>query len=200
MITGKLIFGFNILFLTLVTIAKVMIIAMTLIVGVTVYLRYVVGQGVRWSAEVAQVLQVWFTFIAMALGVRKGMHISINIMPEKLSPRISFALAKLQNLAVGVVGYVMLVYGRSLVQSTMRSVLPATRMPSGYLYLVIPVCGFLLIVESLTDFFGIDRKDSWMRDYLGEDEEDIEDVMEHGLKEAADLFDMDTKVEETKRG
>ncbi|MFP4508560.1 MAG: TRAP transporter small permease [Spirochaetaceae bacterium] len=198
--TGKLIFGFSILFLTLVTVAKLMIIAMTVIVGVTVFLRYVVGQGIRWSAEVAQVLQVWFTFIAMALGVRKGMHISINIMPEKLSPWISVALAKLQYLAVGVVGYVMLVYGYGLVQSTMRSVLPATRMPSGYLYLVIPVCGFLLIVESLTDLFGIDRRDGWMSNYLGEDEEDLEDVMEHGMNVAADLFDQDTRAEETKRG
>lgn len=188
---NRLIYGFNVLFLALVTVAKVMIIAMTLIVGVTVYLRYVVGRGVRWSAEMAQVLQVWFTFIAMALGVRKGMHISINIMPENLSPKISFALAKLQNCAVGTVGLVMALYGRGLVQSTMRSVLPATRMPTGYLYLVIPICGVLLVAESLIDLFGIDRRDGWMIPFLGEDEEDLEDQMEHGLQEAAQLFDLD---------
>ncbi len=185
---AKVIHAFNVVFLALITIAKLLIIAMTVIVGVTVYLRYVVGRGVRWSAEMAQVLQVWFTFIAMALGVRKGMHISINIMPENLSPKISFVLAKLQNVLVGGVGVVMFMYGRQLVQSTMRSVLPATGMPSGYLYLIMPICGVLLIAESLIDLFGIDRRDGWMAPYLGEDEIELEEQMEHGKEEGERLF------------
>ncbi len=188
----KVINGFNLVFLALVTVAKLMVIAMTVIVGVTVYLRYVVGRGVRWSAEMAQVLQVWFTFVAMALGVRKGMHISINIMPENLSPKIAFALSKLHNILVGGVGLVMLVYGRQLVESTMRSVLPATRMPSGYLYLILPICGVLLLIESVIDLFGIKRRDAWMAPYLGEDELEIEERMEHGRLEAQELFGLDT--------
>jgi|GEM_PF-912570 len=184
----KVINAFNVVFLALVTVAKLMIVAMTVIVGVTVYLRYVVGHGVRWSAEMAQVLQVWFTFIAMALGVRKGMHISINIMPENLSPKISFVLAKLQNVLIGGVGMVMFFHGRQLVESTMRSVLPATRMPSGYLYLIMPICGVLLVIESLIDLFGIDRRDNWMGPYLGEDDEELQERVEHGREEGARLF------------
>ena len=180
--------AFNVIFLTLVTVAKLLIIAMTVIVGVTVYLRFVVGRGVRWSAEMAQVLQVWFTFIAMALGVRKKMHISINIMPENLSPILNTILAKLQNALIGGVGIVMFYYGRQLVESTMRSVLPATRMPSGYLYLIMPICGALLIVESVIDLLGIDRRDRWMAPLLGEDEPEIEEQLAHGEAEAVRLF------------
>ncbi len=195
---AKVIQAFNIVFLALISIAKLLIVAMTVIVGVTVYLRYVVGRGVRWSAEMAQVLQVWFTFIAMALGVRKGMHISINIMPENLSPKISFVLAKLQNVLVAGVGVVLFMYGRQLVQSTMRSVLPATGMPSGYLYLIMPICGVLLTAESLIDLFGIDRRDAWMAPYLGEDEIELEKTVEHGREEAKRLFGVEVSETEVK--
>lgn len=169
---------FNSLFLTLITLAKLMILGMTILIGITVFMRYVMGIGVRWSAELALVLQVWFTFIAMALGVRKQLHISINIMPEHLSPRLNWVLLKLRAVVVGGVGLTLLVYGIDLVESTMRSVLPAMGLRSGYLYLAVPVGGTLILLESIVDLLGIDRKDEWLEPYIGEDEaiaeEDIE--------------------------
>ncbi|MFW6368359.1 MAG: TRAP transporter small permease [Spirochaetota bacterium] len=169
---------FNSLFLALITLAKLMILGMTILIGITVFMRYVMGIGVRWSAELALVLQVWFTFIAMALGVRKQLHISINIMPEHLSPRLNWVLLKLRAVVVGGVGLTLLVYGIDLVESTMRSVLPAMGLRSGYLYLAVPVGGTLILLESIVDLLGIDRKDEWLEPYIGEDEaiaeEDIE--------------------------
>ncbi len=177
----------NILFLVLITLAKLMIVGMTVLIGVMVFMRYVMGMGIRWANELALVLQVWFTFIAMALGVRKGLHISINIMPEKLSATINWVMTKLHALIIIGVGVVMVVYGRQLVISTMRSVLPAMGLRSGFLYLALPVGGALIILESMLDLFGIDRRDEWLSPYIGEEqeipEEDVEavqtELMEH---------------------
>ncbi|MFP4638168.1 MAG: TRAP transporter small permease, partial [Spirochaetaceae bacterium] len=117
--------AFNMVFLVLITVAKLMIVAMTVVIGIMVFMRYVMGMGIRWANELALVLQVWFTFIAMALGVRKDLHISLNIMPEKLSAALNWALARLHALLTMGVGIIMVIYGEQLVSSTMRSVLPA---------------------------------------------------------------------------
>lgn len=177
----------NTVFLVLITLAKLMIVGMTVLIGVMVFMRYVMGMGIRWANELALLLQVWFTFIAMALGVRKRLHISINIMPEKLSATINWVLTKLHALIIIGVGVVMVVYGRQLVISTMRSVLPAMGLRSGFLYLALPVGGALIVLESLLDLFGIDRRDEWLAPYIGEEqeipEEDIEatqtELLEH---------------------
>ncbi|MFO8063682.1 MAG: TRAP transporter small permease [Spirochaetia bacterium] len=168
----------NVLFLVLITVAKLMIVGMTLLIGLLVFMRYVMGSGIRWANEFALVLQVWFTFIAMALGVRKGLHISINIMPQGLSGRVNWVLSRLHALAIIGVGVVMVVYGEQLVVSTMRSVLPALGLRSGYLYLALPVGGALIVLESILNLFGIDRKDDWLAPYIGEEAEEIpaEDV------------------------
>lgn len=177
----------NTVFLVLITLAKLMIVGMTVLIGVMVFMRYVMGMGIRWANELALLLQVWFTFIAMALGVRKGLHISINIMPEKLSVTINWVLTKLHAVIIIGVGVVMVVYGRQLVISTMRSVLPAMGLRSGFLYLALPVGGALIILESVLDLFGINRRDEWLAPYIGEEqeipEEDVEavqtELMEH---------------------
>ncbi len=161
----------NVVFLTLITLAKLMILAMVIIIGVMVFMRYVMGMGIRWANQTALFLQVWFTFIAMGLGVRKRLHISINIMPENLSPRINWVLDKLHHVVIAGIGLVLIIYGRELVSSTMRSVIPAMGVRSGYLYLALPVGGALIFLEALVDLFGMERNDAWLNPFIGEDEE-----------------------------
>ena len=174
---------FNVIFLSLITLAKLMLLAMTIVIGVMVFMRYVMGIGIRWANELALLLQVWFTFIAMALGVRKRLHISINIMPENLSPKLSWILDKFHSLVIAGIGLVMVYYGRELVISTMRSVLPAMGLRSGYLYLALPVGGALILLEALADLFGIERRDAWMNRYIGEEEEIPEEDVEKTQEE-----------------
>ncbi|MFP4011026.1 MAG: TRAP transporter small permease [Spirochaetaceae bacterium] len=183
--------AFNMVFLVLITVAKLMIVAMTVVIGIMVFMRYVMGMGIRWANELALVLQVWFTFIAMALGVRRGLHISLNIMPEKLSTALNWALARLHALLTMGVGIIMVIYGEQLVSSTMRSVLPAMGLRSGFLYLAVPVGGGLIVIEALLNLFGVKRKDEWLAPYIGEEleipEEDVQatqqELIQHGAEE-----------------
>lgn len=161
----------NVLFLTLITAAKLMILAMVIIIGTMVFMRYVMGMGIRWANQTALFLQVWFTFIAMALGVRKRLHISINLMPAGLPSSINWVLSKLHHIVIAGIGLVLVIYGRELVISTMRSVIPAMGIRSGFLYLALPVGGALIFLEAMVDFLGIERRDSWLDPYIGEDEE-----------------------------
>lgn len=163
---------FNMIYIVLIYAAKFMLALMTVIIGINVFMRYVLDSGLAWAEEVALVLLVWFTFISFALGVKKKLHISINIMPENLAPVIHTILEKIQNILVAGTGVVMIVYGRILVQFTMRSVMPSLGVPSGYLYMILPVCGVLIIYDSVFELFGIPKNDASLEKYFHSEEDE----------------------------
>ena len=100
-------------------------------------------------------MAVTFVFISMALGVRKKLHISLHLWRRPI-PKLDIVLEKLADLVVLFIGVVMLIYGRILIQFTMRSIMPATELPSALLYMVLPLSAVLMIYEAITDLLGFD--------------------------------------------
>ena len=151
---------FNLVHIALVYVAKLMMVAMVLIIFVNVVLRYVFNSGLMWSEEVALLLAVWFIFIAMSLGVKQNLHINISLFPESRQPRwLRKALGVLKSAAVLAVAITMLVHGWKLVGFTMQSIMPATQWPAGLLYAILPVSAVIMIYESLMDILGVDTRD-----------------------------------------
>lgn len=151
----------------MVYIAKLMMIAMVLIIFANVVLRYVFNSGIMWSEEVALLLAVWFIFIAMSLGVKQNLHINIALWPEsKQSAGFKKAFAALKSLAILIIALAMLVHGWKLVGFTMQSIMPATQWPAGLLYAILPLSAVIMIYESLMDIFGVDTKDKAVDDFL----------------------------------
>ncbi len=158
---------FNLVHIGLVYVAKVMMIAMVLIIFSNVVLRYVFNSGLMWSEEVALLLAVWFIFIAMSLGVKQKLHINIALFPESRQPpwlRKVFSL--LASLAVLTVALTMLIHGWKLVGFTMQSIMPATQWPAGLLYAILPVSAVIMIYESLMDILGVDTRDQAVDAFL----------------------------------
>lgn len=160
----------NIIHVLLMDIAQLFIIGMVLIVTANVVLRYVFNSGLYWSEEVALLLCVWFIFISLALGIKQRLNIVINIIPTKKMPAwFNTFLEYLTHFVVIFVGVVMVVYGRTLVQFTMRSIMPATKWPSGILYAVVPFAGATIVLESLLHIVKWDTYDKNLDEYfLGE--------------------------------
>ncbi len=166
-------FGFNWIYIGLVFFSKLLIVALVAVTSTHVFMRYVLGSGLRWAEEVALILVIWFTFIAMAIGVKKDLHISINVLPKNLPPWMTKALVKLKAAVILVVAFVMVYYGRDLFRIGMRSTLPATGAPAGIQHLAMPVAGLLMLYDSFMDLCGFDKKDAYINKRIfREDEED----------------------------
>jgi TRAP-type C4-dicarboxylate transport system permease small subunit len=151
----------------MVYLAKAMIVAMVLITFCNVVLRYGFNSGIIWSEEVSLLLAVWFIFIAMGLGVKQGLHINISLFDAaKIPVWFDRGMHRLRDLVVIIVGIVMLRYGWVLVQFTMTSIMPATKLPAGLLYAVLPVSAIVILYESLTNFFNIDTNDEAVDAFL----------------------------------
>lgn len=133
--------------------AQILLVGMVLLIFANVFMRYVLNSGIFWAEEISLVLAVWFIFIAMPLGVRKGLHISIHLFrdpPEWLDRTLNI----LKSVVEVFVGYVILRYGWILIQFTSRSIMPATELPSATLYLILPISGVLMLYEAITDLIG----------------------------------------------
>ena len=162
-----LISAVTLIHILLINLSMIMIVAMLLLVFAIVVLRYVFNSGIYWSEEVALVLEVWFIFLSLGLGVKHRLHISINILKrESVSAWLNKALDLLSDIIFLIVGFVMIVYGGKLVQFTMRSIMPATKWPAGILYLVLPIAGFVVVVEALFHILGYNMFDEKIDKYL----------------------------------
>jgi TRAP-type C4-dicarboxylate transport system permease small subunit len=146
---------FDGLFRLALIVAQVLLVGMVLLIGANVFMRYVLNSGIFWAEEISLVMAVWFIFIAMPLGVRKDLHISIHLFRNP-SDRVDRALNVLKSTAVLLVGFVLLRYGAILIQFTSRSIMPATELPSSTLYLILPFSAILMLYEGITDLIGHD--------------------------------------------
>ena len=157
---------FRFIHLTLVAFAKILLLAMVVLIFSNVFMRYVLNSGIPWSEEVSIVIVVWFTFISLALGVKHRLHISLCLLPERISPRTDFLLAKITDLVTLFLGYIMIRYGWILVQFTSRSILPATEFPASVMYFPLVLSGILVTYEGFMNLLGLDKGDAGMDEKL----------------------------------
>jgi TRAP-type C4-dicarboxylate transport system permease small subunit len=140
---------FNIIFHALEWLAMISLVVMTGVVFFDVILRYIFNQGMPWTQEIATLLLVWFSLIGMAIGVGEKIHISIEMFTMKWSKKVIGILETIDHLLIAGIGVMMLVYGLQIMNVTKNSTMPATKMPSAVLYIILPLAGVLVFLNAL---------------------------------------------------
>jgi TRAP-type transport system small permease protein len=166
-----LVAAFDSLYKISAVIARTLLVAMVLIISVNVFMRYVLNAGLRWGEEIALVLVGWFVFLSIPMGVRKRLHISLHLWRRPI-PWLDSILQRIAAVGVIVVGGVFFIYGNHLIQVAMRSIMPASRLSSGYLYAVLPLSALLLLYEGVTDLIGYETDTELESDRRAWEEED----------------------------
>lgn len=64
--------------------ACIFIVITTLLVLLNVFLRYFMKTGLYWTEEVSTSCFVWSVFLGAASGYKRGMHIGVDILVNKL--------------------------------------------------------------------------------------------------------------------
>lgn len=126
--------------------AAVGLIAMTIIIGWQVIGRYVLGASPSWSEQLAQMLMIWFAFLAAAAGIREGFHIRIVAVEEAASPRVRRWIRIAASLVTAACGAAMLILGAELVMRTWSHTIPSLGVPRGLAYLALPISGGLIVL------------------------------------------------------
>jgi len=122
------------------------------IVGTITYqvlARYLPGVRVpRWTEEISLILMVWLSMLGSGLAVRKGEHLSMDVVVRLFPERIRRIFALFVALIIVAFGLYLLWFGSELVQRTMRQTFSATKLPIGLMYLGLPLGGFLIAFYS----------------------------------------------------
>jgi TRAP-type C4-dicarboxylate transport system permease small subunit len=130
---------------TVIVLAIIMVAA----IGSQVIARYVFSQSLYWTEELGRHVMIWMVFLACVLCLRKGFHLNITSVEERLSPENRAILHIIAAVVLAFFFYWMTVHGWTLVQKTMVQRSSAMHYPMGYVYAALPVSGLLMFVVNI---------------------------------------------------
>lgn len=123
----------------------IFLMAMTLIMGIQVFSRYILGTSLSWTEEITRYLFIWSAFLSVSLCTKKCISIKIDQF-IKLFPKRGKSLWKVLNLTVEFIFFVYLIpyaylYLKATVESGQTS--PACGIPMYYVQAA-PLVSFVL--------------------------------------------------------
>jgi len=118
-----------------------MLVAVT-VACLQVTLRYGFHSGLPWPEELAIWCFCWAVFLGMGLATGRDAHISIDTVPNMLSPRGQQGLAFFNKVIIAASSYMLLIHGYDYVSRAIAAS-PAMQWPMKYFFLAVPVGGFL---------------------------------------------------------
>jgi TRAP-type transport system small permease protein len=128
---------------------------MVVIVFAQVICRYVFKFTPRWSEETSIICMIWISMLGMALGVRRHIHLAITEIVNLFPKTLRKVVYCFDEVAMIVFGVTITIYGGQLSAVTMSSTLPATQLPSGVLYAILPIMGVLVTFFSVINLFDV---------------------------------------------
>ena len=125
-----------------------------------VFLRYVMTKvsaafdlpSIRffWVEEVGELALAWMTFIGAALGLRKGVHFSVQIITDRFPRRLFTVVFTIHYVLIAGFGVLIAIFGWQVSELNSQSFSPALNLNLRWLYLSSVVGGVLIAVYSIT--------------------------------------------------
>ena len=132
---------------------------MGITMAVQVFCRFF-GTALVWSEELSIHVFAWTVFIGMSYGVRKKLHIRLELLDNILPKKILDILECLT--AVIVIALLIALFKDSIIyahdQMGVRS--PSMGYPMGFVALVFPIACVLTVIRQVMDIIRIIRKEA----------------------------------------
>lgn len=136
-----------------------LMIVITLDVLWGVFTRYALGNQAGWTEELARYLLIWIGMLGAAYASGQRLHLAIDLLSPKLSPKAQLRLASFINILIAgfaltamVIGGARLIY----ITQTLGQTSAAMRIPMAVVYLAIPLAGALIVYYKVNDLFSKD--------------------------------------------
>jgi TRAP-type C4-dicarboxylate transport system permease small subunit len=139
------------LYLICIVISGAALVAITLIIPLGVFMRYVMNSALSWPEPASVIMMVMFSFIGGAAVYRANVHIAVEALLNAVSASTRRLMLHGVNVCMAVIALFMLGYGIHLcivVQNSTIAEFPWLSV--AFVYLPIPIAGlltFLFLVE-----------------------------------------------------
>jgi TRAP-type C4-dicarboxylate transport system permease small subunit len=122
-----------------------MMAAMTIIIALQVFYRYVLNDPLSWTEEISRYLMIWICFLGSAMALKYGEHISVTFLQERLPLRIRQVVG--YGIGLTVLAFFSLATWEGVLMTIQVSEqqAPATWISMAWAYSCIPVgCSFMM--------------------------------------------------------
>ena len=124
-----------------------------------VVMRYVFNKPTSWSEEITLFALVWFGYVAMAIGVRKDTHISLEFLYDNLGDKGKKALDIFRYSLLLALAVMMTIYAFPMIKIGLTNNMPATGISRAVLYAPALVGGLLMSLFSLVNLIAVFTKE-----------------------------------------
>ncbi|GAB3533865.1 TRAP transporter small permease [Pontibacter brevis] len=118
--------------------------------------RFILRSPSSFTDELARFLLIWVSLLGASYVTGKKMHLAIDILPAKLEGKKQRNLNVLINVLVALFAFFGMVWGGInlvYITLTLNQTSAALNVPLGYVYLVVPLSGIIIIYYSIMNLF-----------------------------------------------
>ncbi len=124
---------------------------MLVVLSIQVFMRSALDMPPSWSEEVALLTFSWAVLLGIAVGVRDGIHVRMDMLLDVMPPVLRGVFERGVLILITGVGAFLAYAGWNYMMSSVGSTSAAISYPMPLLYASAVVCGFLIVV------FGLER-------------------------------------------
>jgi TRAP-type C4-dicarboxylate transport system permease small subunit len=121
--------------------------------------RFVLKNPSSFTEELARFLLIWVGLLGASYAAGKKLHLAIDVVVNRFGPRTRLYAERLIQVFIFLFGLLVLVFGGIrlvTITLTLDQISAALQVKLGYVYLVLPFSGLLLMFYSL--FFLMEAK------------------------------------------
>lgn len=126
------------------------LISMVVIMGLQVFMRYVMNNSLAWPEELSRYIFIWFAFIGVSYAVRKNAHLRIDILLNYVSEKLKKLIETISDVIFIGFAVIVLIGGINVFNSLLSTMQtsPGLGLPMAFVYLSLPI-GFGLTIIRL---------------------------------------------------
>lgn len=113
------------------------------------------NRPLAWTDEMAQNLLVWVGFVGWIIASRRGSHIRITAIIDRLKGRARAAAEVVMQIAIAVLGLVMLVKSPILIERNMNVEWVSLPLSFALVYLPVPFAGAAVVIQALVEIVWV---------------------------------------------
>lgn len=136
-------------------ISVILLTVMTVIVGMQVFMRYIVGNSLNWSEEILRFMFVWLAYITVSYCITKDKHARVEVFVSLLPQKGQKVFEIISLLGFVVFSVLMVYYGSIVMLRIMASnqLSAALMLPMWMVYLAVPATFTLTLFRSVQKIF-----------------------------------------------
>lgn len=111
--------------------------------------RYVFHSSLAWAEEISRFMLIWMVFLGSIAAYVNNEHLGLDILTNAMPKRLAQIVAVVADLLVVYALYLLVSGGYTMTKESWDWLSPATAIPYGWVYLIVPFAGSIMIIQAL---------------------------------------------------